>query len=507
MTPGPASISDPQSAHAGNATLVPVPVRRTLRLVRPETPNQLHAYIKTVLGFRMPRRALIEGHDAPFDYVQHAFFEDRLPRDCVVWANRGGGKTQLGAIVTLLDMLFKPGIQVRILGGSLDQSSKMYGYLKHLLEDDVFRDLVAGRITGRMVSLVNGSAVEVLSQSERAVRGHRVHKLRCDEVELFEPEVWDAAQMVTRSGMCDDVFVRASIETMSTMHRPFGLMQRLVRDAASSGRCVFRWSVIDTLRRCEPSRRCEDCPLAEYCGGLARRAAGFIDIDDAIQQRARIGDATWKAEMLCERPSRSDTVYPEFDRSVHVAEFDAPIAAREGKADGMWIAGMDFGYRSPTVLFWAWHDEDEDVVHIIDELVEAERTTEELIDAAGERPWPRPVWIGADPAGHQRSEQTGLSTIALWKRADWPVRSRSIALEAGIRAVRRRLKRGDGAVGLRIHPRCSALIESLSMYHYPPDKPECTVPVKDGHDHAADALRYLIINLDRGDWSVTVREY
>lgn len=31
--------------------------------------------------------------------------------------------------------------------------------------------------------------------------------------------------------------------------------------------------------------------------------------------------------------------------------------------------------------------------------------------------------------------------------------------------------------------------------------------VKDGHDHAADALRYLIINLDRGDWSVTVREY
>ncbi|MDY7110250.1 MAG: hypothetical protein SYC29_16600, partial [Planctomycetota bacterium] len=191
-------------------------IRRAVRLVRPETEDQLHAYIKTVLGFRMPRRPLIDGHDAPFEYISHAFFEDRLPRECVVWANRGGGKTQIGAIVTLLDMLFKPGIQVRILGGSLDQSSKMYGYLKQLLEDDVFRDLVAGRITGRMVSLVNGSAVEVLSQSERAVRGHRVHKLRCDEVELFEPEVWDAAQMVTRSGMCGDTFVRASIETLST---------------------------------------------------------------------------------------------------------------------------------------------------------------------------------------------------------------------------------------------------------------------------------------------------
>jgi hypothetical protein len=212
-TPRPASISDPRPSDTGPEA-VPLAIRRALRLIRPRTPNQLHAYISTVLGFDMPRCALIGGHDAPFDYVQHAFFEDRLPRDCVVWANRGGGKTQLGAIVTLLDMLFKPGIQVRILGGSLDQSSKMYGYLKHLLEDDLFRDLVAGRITGRMVSLVNGSAVEVLSQSERAVRGHRVHRLRCDEVELFEPEVWDAAQMVTRSGMCGDVFVRASIETM-----------------------------------------------------------------------------------------------------------------------------------------------------------------------------------------------------------------------------------------------------------------------------------------------------
>ena len=52
-----------------------------------------------------------------------------------------------------------------------------------------------------------------------------------------EALVWDRAA---------EEIVRASIETMSTMHRPFGLMQRLVRDAATAGRCVFRWSVIDT---------------------------------------------------------------------------------------------------------------------------------------------------------------------------------------------------------------------------------------------------------------------
>lgn len=32
-------------------------------------------------------------------------------------------------------------------------------------------------------------------------------------------------------------------------------------------------------------------------------------------------------------------------------------------------------------------------------------------------------------------------------------------------------------------------------------------PVKDGHDHAADALRYLVVNLDRRGWEVQVKDY
>src|SRR5690606_16753611 len=113
---------------------------------------------------------------------------------------------------------------IRILGGSFEQSSKMYRYLKQMLERDAFNDLIAGNLTGRYVELINGSRVEVLSQSQCAVRGQRVHKLRCDEVDLFDPEVWEAAQLVTRSGRCDNVHVRASIEALSTMHQPYGLM-------------------------------------------------------------------------------------------------------------------------------------------------------------------------------------------------------------------------------------------------------------------------------------------
>jgi hypothetical protein len=488
-----------------------------LRL-RPRTDDQLHAFIRAVLGFRVPRRAIVPGHAAPFDYVRHAFFEDSQPRDCVVWANRGGGKTQLGAIVTLLDLLCKPGIQVRILGGSFEQSSKMHGYLKRLLERDGLRGLVRGHFTGRHVELKNGSRVEVLSQSERAVRGQRVHRLRCDEVELFEPEVWRAAQLVTRSAWCGDVFVRASIEALSTMHRPYGLMQQIVGEAGAHRR-LFRWGLLDVLERCEELRACGSCALWADCGGRAKAPGGqrgFIAIDDAVQQRARVGDHEWRSEMLCLAPSRSNTVYPEFDTEVHVRS--NPLPSGRGLGEGgpvdereCWIGGIDFGYRAPTVLLWAILHSARDVVHVVDELIARETTTDRFIALAKargeERGWGVPAWTGADPAGHQRSEHTGRSTISLWRDAGWPMRTTPTTIEAGIGAVRRRLKRADGSASLFIHPRCEKLIRALTKYHYPDGRPEASQPVKDGEDHAADALRYMIVNLERGAAPVKVREY
>ncbi len=54
--------------------------------------------------------------------------------------------------------------------------------------------------------------------------------------------------------------------------------------------------------------------------------------------------------------------------------------------------------------------------------------------------------------------------------------------------------------------RYKLLIESLQQYHYPPDQHEDTQPVKDGNDHAADALRYMIVNHNRRG-GVEVRWY
>lgn len=520
----------------------------------PKTPGDLHRWLSSVAAIEVPREALIDGHAAPFDYLCHAFFEkpapgadqrppEGAPRDCVVWACRGGGKTFYGAVATMLDLVFKPGIEVCALGGSREQSERMYAHLRRLFEIDGLKDLLDGRPTRRRLMLLCGSTCEVSAASETSVRGRRPQKMRCDEVELFDPDIWRAAQLAPRSRKCGGAWVRAAVEALSTMHRPGGLMAALVRSASlerpgARTRALFRWGVVDVLAKCEPEavRPCAPCALLPECAGRAKRDAwsgGHIAIDDAAEMKRRVGREQWESEMLCLRPSSAGLVFAEFERAIHVFDGEAP-------AEGATVlCGMDFGFRDPTVILWALVD-DAGVVHIVDERVETEARLEShiraMLDGNG-RAWAKPAWVGADPAGRQRSKQTGLSDVGALRKAGLNVRARRAPIEVGLSVVRARLapaahappttdgtpcdatpavpptsegSRCDGPLILSashdpsprlfIHARCVKLIESLETYRYP-EEGASREPEKTGADHAADALRYLILNLDRPEKS------
>jgi hypothetical protein len=577
----------------------------------PATPAALHRWVRQHLDVQVPLLALSPGSVAPFAYIEHAFFEGtttRHPPDCVVWANRGGGKTFLGAVATALDLLFKPGVEVRILGGSLEQSERMFAHLRRLFERPALAQRLGdrrGAVTGASLRLDNGSSVEILAQSQRAVRGTRVQKLRCDEADLFDREVWEAAQLTTRSLRRAGPWgpwVRGSIEALSTMHRPHGLMWDIVtsaraplgshagqpgagggdagkptgeglatgegqatRDGAITGglassddgrapgdgaradrsaaavesaalaaprRTLFRWGVVDVLESCPSERACEPCVLRGECAGRAktRRAeqAGHLTVDDAATLKGRVGSATWESEMLCLRPRREDSVLPEFVESVHVMD-DAPAwavgagglgggtsDAGAGDAAGgvpsaggvgvggavRWrggerlIVGMDFGFRSPAVVLWALVD-GEGVIRVVDERIASGVRLAAHIEAIHAHPLGRPEYVGADPAGHQRHEQTGVSNITALRRSGLTVRSRKSELSEGLGLIRDRLAPATGSPRLFISRRCQRLIESLARYRYPEGRLHVLEPMKDGHDHAVDALRYMILNEDR----------
>ncbi len=614
MPPEIAPITQAPAAHVIN-TLDPTKP--------PADPGELREFLLRELEIVTPRVPLLSPASIPLDYLSHAFFEgrrfpppggaphdppldspsntdthERAPADCCVWANRGGGKTFLGAVATLLDMIFKPGIEIRILGGSLEQSHRMHEYLTALVDRPRIRGLLSARgVTDKRVRFSSGSRAEILAQSEAAVRGTRVQKVRCDEVELFKSDVWDAIQLTTRSLKLHGPWgprVRGSIEALSTMHRPMGLMWRIVGDcqggqealhmqpapmvtptiegiaigdgphdandpagdvagggggvdgvvrARPEERVLFRWGVIDVLEHCTDDRPCEPCGLRVECDGRAKlrlaSVAGHYHIDDALSAKARVSVSQWRSEMLCGRPSRSDSVYPEFDPAVHVfdSEVAIPTPLPDPNADPLapspvvpesigsppptLICGMDFGVRSPAVILWALLGV-EGSLRVIDESVVSGEKTGSHVERIVSSRWGRPAWVGIDPAGCAKNEQTLLSAADLLRRSGLEIRAKRIGVHQGVRLVQARLapalfvvgggvagrqshsgaERGQGLTNslaeprVLIHARCIKLIEAMSRYHYDPDRRECIDPVKDGNDHACDALRYMIINID-----------
>lgn len=488
---------------------------RQLMALRPTSPHQLHRFVTLALGLRVPRSSVSALGAAPFDYLRDAYFMQG--RDPVVWASRGGGKTLLGATATLLDLIFKPGIEVRILAGSLQQGERMYEHLRLLIDRPIFRDgrdLLASAPTQRRIVLLNGSRAEILAGSPRAVRGTRVQVLRCDEVEEMDRDVWSAAQLTTKTARCGDLLVPGRVEALSTHHRPGGLMHQLTRsapDRPNNPRTIYRWNILDVAARCPAALPCKGCVLWDDCRGRAKQAAGYFDIDELIRQRDRVSDDVWDAEMMCKRPSTTDRVYPRFVRSRHVVALDPAAAGRYVVA----VGGMDLGIRGLSVVLIGLADGlgESAKLHILGEHVAKGLTVDQNLDAAttkaAERGWPTPQamrFLAVDPAADQRSGQTGKSSSAVLRAMGCTVLTPRAPLARGIEQVRRRLDRGR----LTIDPSCTTLIDALEQYRFDPKHPESQTPLKNdenGPDHACDALRYLIIALDAGGQGVTTVQY
>jgi hypothetical protein len=407
----------------------------------------------------------------------------------------------------MLDLVYKPGVQVRILGGSLEQSHRMQEHLRRLFEHDAIAHLLRrGRAAAkRRITLTNDSAAEVLAASETSVRGVRVQKIRCDEVDLFDPAIWSAAQLTTRSMPCNGPWgpvVRGAVEALSTLHRPFGLMWDLTRPGRAAP--VFRWGLVDVLARCPRAETCHACNLFDDCRGLAKRrtAPGHVPINDARTMKVRVDAATWASEMLCREPGRHDLVYPEFDTRLHVyGEGAAPPGAEAGRPAVCWVMGIDFGFRDETVLLLARAD-DAGTLWVEREHVASHARLEVHVEVM--RRWADELggnqtiaWVAADPSGNAASRQTGRTDCDLLRAAGFKVRTPGSRIAEGIAMVRQRLVSDGTPPRLFIHARCVRLIESLRRYHYDAANPRSRVPAKDDHDHACDALRYMVFALDR----------
>ena len=266
---------------------------------------------------RIPRAQVCPEHSPPASYLCDAYFE-RAP-EAVCWANRGGGKTLLGALSTWLDTVFKIGCATKILGGSQEQSKRMYEHLTGegdgwgMVTED-FRHLLRGEMLAGRTVLNNLSNIQILTASSKSVRGAHPQKLKLDEIDEMDPSIYEAALSIPMSKRG----IRASTHIYSTMHKTYGLMQQVVEEAPMRGYRLYKWCILDVLERCTGRECGEVCALWEDCQGRAQEADGYYSIESAITKRRQVSEQTWQSEYLCRIPSSEGLIYKEFDMSLHV---------------------------------------------------------------------------------------------------------------------------------------------------------------------------------------------
>lgn len=401
----------------------------------------------------------------------------------------------LAAVLTVLESVFEDGLETRILGGSLAQSGYMYEHIRRFLGEEQW-DGRTEKMTERRAALTNGSRVMILPASTRAVRGVHVPRLRLDEIEEFRQDVFEAAKFMPQS-----MNGHASrLELLSTLHRPYGIMNDLVDAPAERGLTLFKWCLWEIIERCE-GRSCSACVLYEDCRGKkAKKACGYYSIDDAVAKKRLVSQEAWQSEMLCLRPSREGLFYRSYDEDVHVPTGPIPFDPMKEL-----YRTFDWGVNGPTVCLWGQVDGD-GRVYLIDELYQSGVAVSDM--ARGVRQYEE--MRGYRNVIRSYCDPTGLSYILEFQKEGIGCQGRredggraNVRFE-GFETVRRFLKLDEhGKPRLLVSPRCVNTRREFRTYHYPitrfghnPSEEPAKVD-----DHAMDALRYFFVSrFPQVDW-------
>jgi phage terminase large subunit len=176
-------------------------------------------------------------------------------------------------------------------------------------------------------------------------------------------------------------------------------------------------------------------------------------------------------------------VYSNFRRRLHVVDWDPP-------EDWYRVRAIDLGYTNPFVCLWGAVDHDGRLL-IYDEHYRARHLMGWHAKKIREREG-RFSWTVADHDAQDVAELRALGIYTMPAKKDVTV---------GIQRTMARFDvQEDGRPRLWIHERCENTISELNTYQWAPGqdgKPDKEEPIKE-HDHAMDALRYMVMQLDGG---------
>jgi Terminase large subunit, T4likevirus-type, N-terminal len=373
------------------------------------------------------------------DHWQQEFLRSRHRR-ILLNCCRQAGKSCTVAALALHTALFERGSLSLVIGPSQRQSEEV---LRFALEFyDAFSRPVPQKGSGSQdrLELLNGSRIVALPAREATIRGFsNVRLLVFDEAANVPDDLFDVMLPMLAVS-------RGRLICLSTPLGRRGFFYKFWHDTEGPW---LRFQV----------------PVSQVPRILP----------DVVAEAQRVHSASYyRQEYECSFEMLEGLVYPEF---MDCLVDEAPPPGRER------VGGMDFAITAPFAAVWGFRDP-QDILWITGEHYVRGAL---LADIA--RALPRDVMWYADPAGARERKELLAAGLK--------VRLADNARDAGIGAVTARVRTGRLKV---VRSACPNLIYEAQIYRHRVQEDGAAGGGKpfDGDDHALDALRYLILRLDRG---------
>ena len=360
-----------------------------------------------------------------------------------------------------------------ILGGSGEQSEKSFKAMNEFFDySGIGEELLAKPPLLSETEWKNKSLVNILTASQRSVRGGHPVILLLDEIDEMDFDIYEAALQMPQSK-----YNLPSMTGMySTNHRRGGTMDAALERLSNSNVALYKWCIWECLESCK-DYSCSTCPLSKYCPGKhMKEADGYYKIADFIKKLYSLSEYTLYTEWFCDKIGSGDLIYGhEFNPDIHVIDYDF-------NPNKYVYLSLDWGGTHPFSLGF-WQDVPELGWVRFDEIYLDNITNRRLIEEAKKKYW----WKQAIVIGGV-GDPSRPDLIREWDElAGIRIEAADNAVEGGIEAVKNALAPVIGKPKFYIAKRCVNITREFQSYKQ-----------KNGHivkenDHAVDDARYFIM--------------
>lgn len=327
----------------------------------PQDDDELWHYIRVVWGMTIPRTPVCKHHTSPFRALADAYF-GRYP--VTIWkASRGfGGKSTLMGTLSAIEASTL-GAQITILGGSASQSQRVHEVTHELWYAPLApKGLLSSDPTKFTTRLTNGAWITALMASQKSVRGPHPQRLRLDEVDEMDMELFEAAQ----GQPMDARGLKAQTVISSTHQYPDGTMTALLKRANEKGWPVYEWCWRESM-------------------GTAGEQ-GWLTEEMVERKKMEVSQRMWDIEYDLQEPSFDgraiETAYVDsaYDPNlgVFVGEPDQHIIYESPQPDGSYITGVDWAKERDWTIIRTFR-------------VDCDPWIEVAFLRTGRKPWPEMV--------------------------------------------------------------------------------------------------------------------